>query len=87
MVKVMYNDKLVYKVIIWVFWGISLWTDKEPLRQRSIRCQICLRIFDVENIPVMLHYNMMYAIPDELYWLQGSLPLSKFESSNKSHKC
>ncbi len=21
MVKVMYNDKLLYKVVIWVFWG------------------------------------------------------------------
>ncbi len=27
----MYNDKLVYKVIIWVFWGISLWTEEEAL--------------------------------------------------------
>ncbi len=25
MVKVMYNDKLVYKVVIWFFLGIILW--------------------------------------------------------------
>ncbi len=28
----MYNDKLVYKVVIWVFFGISLWKEKETLR-------------------------------------------------------
>ncbi len=27
----MYNDKLVYKVVIWVFFGISLWKEKEVL--------------------------------------------------------
>ncbi len=32
MVKVMYNDKLVYKVVIWVFFVISLWKEKEALR-------------------------------------------------------
>ncbi len=32
MVKVMYNDQLVYKVVIWGFFGISLWTEKVALR-------------------------------------------------------
>ncbi len=27
MVKVMYNDQLVYKVVIWAFFEISLWTE------------------------------------------------------------
>ncbi len=27
----MYNEKLVYKVVIWVFFGISLWKEKEAL--------------------------------------------------------
>ncbi len=27
----MYNDQLVYKVVIWNFVGISLWTEKEAL--------------------------------------------------------
>ncbi len=27
----MYNDKLVYKIVIWVFVGISLWKEKEAL--------------------------------------------------------
>ncbi len=27
----MYNDKLVYKVVIWVFLGITLWKEKEAL--------------------------------------------------------
>ncbi len=31
MVKVIYNDQLVYKVAIWVFFGISLWKEKEAL--------------------------------------------------------
>ncbi len=31
MVKVMYNDQLVYKVVIWAFFGISLWTKKVAL--------------------------------------------------------
>ncbi len=28
----MYNDKLVYKVVIWVFWGISLGKEMEALK-------------------------------------------------------
>ncbi len=31
MVKMMYNDQLVYKVDIWAFFGISLWTEKVAL--------------------------------------------------------
>ncbi len=31
MVKVMYNDQLVHKVVIWAFFGISLWTEKVAL--------------------------------------------------------
>ncbi len=33
MVKVMYNDQLVYKVVIWAFFEIHLWTEKVALRQ------------------------------------------------------
>ncbi len=32
MVKVMYNDQLVYKVVIWTFLGIGLWTKKVALK-------------------------------------------------------
>ncbi len=35
MVKVMYNDYLVYKVVIWAFFGISLWTEKVALIKRG----------------------------------------------------
>ncbi len=28
----MYHDKLVYKVVIWVFFEISLWKEKEDLK-------------------------------------------------------
>ncbi len=27
----MYNDQLVYKVVIWAFFGLSLWTEKVAL--------------------------------------------------------
>ncbi len=27
----MYNDQLVYKVVIWAFFGISLWKEKVDL--------------------------------------------------------
>ncbi len=27
----MHNDKVIYKVVIWVFLGISLWKEKEAL--------------------------------------------------------
>ncbi len=36
MVKVMYNDQLVYKVVIWAFVGISLWTEKVALIEESL---------------------------------------------------
>ncbi len=29
----MYNDQLVYKVVIWAFFGISLWTEKVALNK------------------------------------------------------
>ncbi len=32
MVIVVYNDQLVYKLVIWVFFGISLWKVKVALR-------------------------------------------------------
>ncbi len=32
----MYNDKLVYKIVIWVFWGISLWKEKKALIKKSV---------------------------------------------------
>ncbi len=32
MVKVMYTYKLVFKVVIWVDFGIGLWKEKEALR-------------------------------------------------------
>ncbi len=35
MVKVMYNEKLVYKVDIWVFFGNSLRKEKEALSLRE----------------------------------------------------
>ncbi len=31
----MYNDKLVYTVVIWFFWGIILWKEKEALTDKT----------------------------------------------------
>ncbi len=31
MVKVTYNDQLVYKVLIWAIFGITLWKEKVAL--------------------------------------------------------
>ncbi len=31
MVKMMYNDQLAYKVVIWAFFGISLWKENVAL--------------------------------------------------------
>ncbi len=31
----MYNDQLVYKVVIWAFFGIRLWKDKEALTPKK----------------------------------------------------
>ncbi len=36
MVKVMYNNQLVYKVVIWSFFGISLWKEKVALNFTAI---------------------------------------------------
>ncbi len=36
MVKVIYTDQLVYKVVIWVFFGSSLWTEKVALIKELI---------------------------------------------------
>ncbi len=36
MVKVIYNDQIVYKVVTWAFLGVSLWTKKVALSQQYI---------------------------------------------------
>ncbi len=33
----MYNDQLVYKVVIWAFFGISLWKEKVALNNDEAR--------------------------------------------------
>ncbi len=32
----MYDEQLVYKVVIWAFFGISLWTEKVALNWHVI---------------------------------------------------
>ncbi len=36
MVKVVYTDLLVYKVVIWAFFGISWWTEKVALNRNTM---------------------------------------------------
>ncbi len=35
MVKVMYNNKLVYKVVIWVYFGVIVWNEKEIVTSKD----------------------------------------------------
>ncbi len=42
MVTVMFNDKLVYKVVIWVLFGVILWNEKEALRKCPFKMWIKL---------------------------------------------
>ncbi len=48
--KVIYNDQLVYKVVIWAFFRISLWKEKVALNPYS---PICYCEF-VEVLPFMV---------------------------------
>ncbi len=41
----MYDDKLVHKVVIWVFFGIRLWKEKEAL----VLWEFYKRFFDGPN--------------------------------------
>ncbi len=44
----MYNNQLVYKVVIWAFFGISLWTEKVALS--LCRSRVFLAAFRSINI-------------------------------------
>ncbi len=37
----MYNDQLVYKVVIWAIFGISLWTEKVALTYIYLNVNDC----------------------------------------------
>ncbi len=43
MVKVIYNDHLVYKVVIWAVFGISLWKEKVVRDWKDIYVQLLWR--------------------------------------------
>ncbi len=43
MVKVMYNNKLVYAVVIWLFFGIGLWKEKEVLSLKGIITKMVIK--------------------------------------------
>ncbi len=62
MVKVIYNDKLEYKVIIWVFFVISLWKKKEALKYGGgIHWYLFIfYLFTAEQLRVMLGDPMGY---------------------------
>ncbi len=66
MVKVMYDDQLVYKVVIWAFYGISLWTENVVLTFTVTKHEV--RIFHLELITPQLekdcwwHSNVVYYI-------------------------
>ncbi len=44
----MYNDQLVYKVVIWAFFGISLWKENVTLKSwQSSRSSV---FYNPENV-------------------------------------
>ncbi len=53
MLKVMYNDTLVYKLVIWVFLGVILWTEKEALKFQTFSniyfCKIFAKKYDLNS--------------------------------------
>ncbi len=53
MVKVMYNDKLGYKVVIWVFFGISLWKEKEALSFPTLLIEKVTRLMDAWTVRIL----------------------------------
>ncbi len=61
MVKVMYNDQLVYKVVIWAFFEISLRTEKVAIALTSIHVyavSVCIKhIYLFFNL--VLYYNKL----------------------------
>ncbi len=36
----MYNDTLVYKVVIWVYFRVNLWKEKEALKFNHIDVEL-----------------------------------------------
>ncbi len=46
----MYNDQLVYNVVIWAFFGISLWTEKVALTYKTPSNQLSWRLPVKSNI-------------------------------------
>ncbi len=57
MVKVMYNDKLVYKVVIWGFWGYFMKREGSFKQQNQIK-----------NVKNTAFWSMIHGV-DHLRWL------------------
>ncbi len=43
----MYNDQLVYKVVIWAYFGISLWKEKVVLVMNNIILSIYQYVLNI----------------------------------------
>ncbi len=73
----MYNDQLVYKVVIWAFVGISLWKSKvalndicDPDQPSNVMFNRCL---DESYQKTYMHIciqivNMLPTVWEEKYW-------------------
>ncbi len=74
----MYNDQLVYKVIIWAFFGISLWTKKVALSEQGIHMN-CKRYQAREGLLVWYYTEMLSEITfpyfTYIFWLVEMLLL------------
>ncbi len=62
MMKMVYNDKLVYKVVIWVFFGIRLWTEKEALMSWCmIYCDVMwYTVWFCDILWYVIYYNVIW---------------------------
>ncbi len=63
----MYNDQLVYKVVIWAFFGISLWKEKVALNKENKGATIYYCMCDKNHPflldPTQLHPNFSWPLP------------------------
>ncbi len=46
----MYNDQLVYKVVIWAFFWISLWTEKVAFNYKQIQAEFYCYYIHFESL-------------------------------------
>ncbi len=77
----MYNDTLVYKLVIWVFLGVILWTEKEALKFQTFSniyfCKIFAKKYDLNsfsNVSIIHFLTLICVCVYVLYGMQHIFP-------------